>query len=132
MQYVRQMARSMVLGMALLAMAGCERKAETPTKTVAPTPTPTTTVAPTATGDLAAAARDAAVAPTGAEAGKPPGEAGKPSGEAGKPSGTRGKPIGAPPPGPSGIMLHGSPEEGTLQYNPPPQPNPAPKRPSKK
>ena len=109
------------------ALVGCDEKKSAPetkaTTTVAPTPTPTTAVAPTASGEQA----------------KPSGEAAKPSGAAVTPSGTSASGTAAKPetvkavPHPkggaasktvpvAGGMAHGNPEDGTLKYNPPPQP----------
>jgi hypothetical protein len=118
MQYSRAMTR-WVLGLALLALAGCDEKKEPAATTVAPATTPTTTAVPPAPGEAAKPSGEA-VAPSG-EAAKPSGEAAKPSGEAVKPSGAK-----VAPGAPSGMMPHGSVRDGTVKYNPPPGQNPPP------
>jgi hypothetical protein len=98
MQYSRKMMR-VLLATLLFAAVGCDEK-----KSAAPTVPPTR--------DLATAplpALDLATAP-----------AMPPSGAAVKPKAEKPARKGMPAPEPMGMMPHGSVEDGTLQYNPPP------------
>ena len=107
------------MALALMTMlAGCDEKkdvaAPAATTTVALTPTLAKVVASTPSGTAAA----------------PSGESAKPSGESVGPSGAAAKPSGATfkAPAPTGFMPHGSVENGTLKYNPPPSQNPPMKK----
>lgn len=99
----------MMLALALVTVVvGCDEKKDAPA-----------TVAAVASGG-AVAPSGAVVAPSGAVV-APSGAAGaSPKGAASKP----GKVV--PAPAPSGMMPHGSAEDGTLKYNPPAAQNGAP------